>query len=67
MQEDEVDKCLEDLDWIIGSQCSSQRQEKLLVNPTINPASATGSEKSERYVETGSEKTEQPYHTTSYH
>ncbi len=27
---------------------------------TINPASATGSEKSERYVETGSEKTEQP-------
>ncbi len=41
-----------------------RRQEKLLVNPTINrvinPASATGSEKSERYVETGSEKTEQP-------
>ncbi len=65
-QEDEVDKCLEDL-LVTMDHWLSVFLVELLVNPTINPASATGSEKSERYVETGSEKTEQPTTSSFYH
>ena len=61
-QEDEVDKCYKlktyalmlvtmDPELLKSLALSVPRQEKILVNPTINPANA---------IETGSEKTEQP-------
>ena len=57
-QEDEVDKCYKLKTCFHACDNGPRtvkiivpRQEKILVNPTINPANA---------IETGSEKTEQP-------